>query len=322
MVSTENRADLGYESPPGVIDNVARRGGDREAQGTQINEKSLRILAHRSPARRARRGVSPVPGRRAEPADLPRRSASGCGAAGPGWEEGDLQAFLKLGSDNDNFYLYRAPAKSTTWEPEFVIDLETFRRLRADIESRWLCGPAALGRGRLRHGRRRRLRGLRRTLPRARPRPRNQSAQSRGDPGDFGRHLSRGRRRSRPTRSSSGWTTSGSPSRCLRPAPPRRSTPGSPRPTSAASTIAYVRQNGQFRQINENPSYRGTDVLQLAGDLRLDRFLPTRLGLAVPLTVTYARTGSQSRAADGHRHPGRSARGPPQAGFAQHARWA
>ena len=39
--------------------------------------------------------------------------------AGPraGWEEGDLQAFLKLGSDNDNFYLYRAPAKSTTWEP-------------------------------------------------------------------------------------------------------------------------------------------------------------------------------------------------------------
>ena len=39
-------------------------------------------------------------------------------------------------------------------------------------------------------------------------------------------------------------------------------------------TVAYVRQNGQFRQINEDPSYRGTDVLQMAGNLRLDRFLP------------------------------------------------
>ena len=39
-------------------------------------------------------------------------------------------------------------------------------------------------------------------------------------------------------------------------------------------TVAYVRQNGQFRQINQDPSYRGTDVLQLAGNLRLDRFLP------------------------------------------------
>ena len=58
---------------------------------------------------------------------------------GPGWEEGDLQAFIKLGSDDRNFYLYRAPAaKSTTWEPEFVIDLETWRRLRAELENRWL----------------------------------------------------------------------------------------------------------------------------------------------------------------------------------------
>ena len=38
---------------------------------------------------------------------------------GAGWEEGDLQAFIKLGSDDRNFYLYRAPAPTTTWEPEF-----------------------------------------------------------------------------------------------------------------------------------------------------------------------------------------------------------
>jgi hypothetical protein len=56
-------------------------------------------------------------------------------------------------------------------------------------------------------------------------------------------------------------------------------------------SAAYVRQNGQFRQINQDPTYRSTDVLQFGGNLRLERFLPTSLGLAVPLTVNYTRTG-------------------------------
>ena len=43
------------------------------------------------------------------------------------------------------FYLYRAPAKSTTWEPEFSIDLETWRRLRTDVENRWLSGQGPSG---------------------------------------------------------------------------------------------------------------------------------------------------------------------------------
>ena len=62
-----------------------------------------------------------------------------------GWEEGDLQAFIKLGSDDRNFYMYRAPARSTTWEPEFVIDLEVWRRLRARLEAERLNGPAGGG---------------------------------------------------------------------------------------------------------------------------------------------------------------------------------
>jgi hypothetical protein len=59
----------------------------------------------------------------------------------------------------------------------------------------------------------------------------------------------------------------------------------------AGFTMAYVQQSGQFRQINENPSYRGSNVLQMAGNLRLERFLPAGLGIAMPLTVSYARTG-------------------------------
>jgi len=144
VVSTEDRVDLGYTSPPGVFDVTSRVGGDQQSQGTQINEKSLRVIGQDL--------------RLGERAEAYLRFAAGAQnlltyrtlrvwmrGRGPGWEEGDLQAFLKLGSDNDNFYLYRAPAKSTTWEPEFVIDVETWRRLRAEVENRWLTGQAPSG---------------------------------------------------------------------------------------------------------------------------------------------------------------------------------
>jgi len=56
-------------------------------------------------------------------------------------------------------------------------------------------------------------------------------------------------------------------------------------------SAAYTRQSGQFRQINQDPNYRASDALQIAGNLRLERFLPTSFGLAMPLTVSYARLG-------------------------------
>ena len=33
----------------------------------------------------------------------------------------------------------------TTWEPEAIIDLETWRRLRAELENRWLSGQPPSG---------------------------------------------------------------------------------------------------------------------------------------------------------------------------------
>jgi hypothetical protein len=58
-----------------------------------------------------------------------------------------------------------------------------------------------------------------------------------------------------------------------------------------AISLSYINQNGQFRQLNQDPSYRGRSVLQLNSNVRLDRFMPTSLGLAMPLTLTYANTG-------------------------------
>ena len=113
---------------------------------------------------------------------------------GPGWEEGDLQSFIKLGADDENFYLYRSPARSTTWEPEAVIDIETWRRLRAVAENRWLRGEAPSGSVECGTLQSQRVRRLRRPVPGARRRSRDQSAQSRRGAGDLRRDLPRGRR--------------------------------------------------------------------------------------------------------------------------------
>src|SRR5439155_957236 len=37
---------------------------------------------------------------------------------GPGWEDGDLHFYVKAGKDQNNFYLYHAPARTSSWEPE------------------------------------------------------------------------------------------------------------------------------------------------------------------------------------------------------------
>ncbi len=45
VISTADRDDLGYESPPGVIDEAERRGAQFEFGSQQINERSLRLIA-------------------------------------------------------------------------------------------------------------------------------------------------------------------------------------------------------------------------------------------------------------------------------------
>src|SRR5207249_5839471 len=72
-----------------------------------------------------------------------RGSAPGCGGAARGWEDGDLHAYIKAGKDQNNFYLYHAPARTSSWDPEMVVDLDRWLLLRAKIEQVWLRGDTA-----------------------------------------------------------------------------------------------------------------------------------------------------------------------------------
>ena len=286
VVSTENKIDLGYESPPGVAELVQRRDADQQSLGTQINEKSLRLLA---------RGLEV--GDRAEAyLRFPVAPQNALGyrqlrvwmrGRGPGWEEGDLQAFIKVGSDDRNFYLYRAPARSTTWEPEFVVDLETWRLLRARLETQRLSGPPVVDPAC----------GV--TDPDVYVACDGPYLVYTADPGVNPPNLAA------IQEISAGIQRTGA-SAVLTEAELwvddiRLSSPVSELGTAVSVdaqlvasdvgnvSLSYVQQNGQFRQINEDPSYRGTGALQLNTGWQLDRFLPASLGLAVPLNINYSR---------------------------------
>jgi hypothetical protein len=128
-----------------VGDIADRFGADVQFGTQQINEQSLRLLV--SDLRANERGEAYL--RFVDEADKNflryRTLRAWVRGRGPGWEEGDLQAYLKVGRDEHNFYLYRTGARTDTWEPELVVDLEQWLRLRAQIEAAWLRGDPPSG---------------------------------------------------------------------------------------------------------------------------------------------------------------------------------
>ena len=286
VVSTENSTDLGYESPPGVFEGVSSRGGDRSTLGTQINEKSLRLIARGLDVNERAEAYLRLP---AGPQNVLRYQGLRVWmrGRGDGWEQGDLQAFIKLGSDDRNFYMYRAAARSTTWEPEFAIDLGVWRRLRADLESRWLSGAPPSG------------------AAECGSLDVNAYVACEGpylahlaDPGINPPNLAAVQEVSAGIYRVAGAT----PEAELWVDDIRLTSPVSEVGTAmaidarliasdvGALSASFVREDGQFHQINRDPSYRTTGTLQVATNWQLDRFLPTGLGLSVPLAVSYSRS--------------------------------
>ena len=287
VVSTEN-VELGYTSPPGARNAVNDRNAGQGSLGSQINEKSLRVIARDLLVGERAEAYLRFP---AGPQNLLnyrelRVWARGFGA---GWERGDLQAFVKLGSDDRNFYLFRAPANTASWEPEMIVDLDAWRRLRGELEARWLRGDPPSG-----------------------------SAECGGDPaayviceGSYLVHLA-DPGVSPPNLAAVQEIAAGmirvadlgalteaevwiDDIRLTQPV----SQVGKAMALDARFTAADVgdlalsfhRQDGQFRQIGETPSFRTNNTLRLSGTWRLDRFLPAGLGLSIPVGVSLIRTG-------------------------------
>ncbi|MFI5235952.1 MAG: hypothetical protein ACHQXA_09595, partial [Gemmatimonadales bacterium] len=53
-------------------------------------------------------------------------------------------------------------------------------------------------------------------------------------------------------------------------------------------SLSYIQQDGNFQQIGQDPTYQTTSTAQVSSTTRLDRFLPTSIGVAAPLNLSYS----------------------------------
>ncbi len=139
-----------YTSPPGVVEEPENRQADYQNTRIQVNERSMRLQAGAS-------GLGFQPFNRAE---TYFRFAEGTKSfmgyrtlrlwlrgRGNGWgHQGELNGYIKLGRDENNFYMYRTSVNSgetqSAWEPEVNVDLTRFQFLRSQLENAYLSGSA------------------------------------------------------------------------------------------------------------------------------------------------------------------------------------
>lgn len=290
IVGTDNR-DLGYTPPPGVGDLPERRGLAFQFTSQQINERSLRLLAR--DLRRDERAEAFT--RFAAEADRNflayRELRLWVQGRGAGWDQGDLEFFVKAGSDEHNFYLYRESRSAGTWDPEVVITLERWLALRAAIETAWHAGAPPSGWQQC---------GGDSTAYVACDGP--YFLQIR-DPGVAPPNLALvseiavGMLRvdeSVVVDPAEVWVDDIRLTGVV-------SDPGMAAALEARFVAAdlaeidlvWTRRDDRFRQLGERPSYLTTQQARIGGTVRLEKLFPESFGVSLPLTVRHARTGEQ-----------------------------
>jgi hypothetical protein len=142
-----------YVSPPGVLEELSDPTGAVAGQGLEFNERSLSIkVEDLQPGDRGevftrfpQRPRDFLIYRRARLWVVPRS-----GDWGP---EVPVRFFFKIGTDPENFYLYRTPLRMpapggldpSDWLPEILVDFERFLELRARAEETLISRPPQTG---------------------------------------------------------------------------------------------------------------------------------------------------------------------------------
>jgi hypothetical protein len=140
--TNDSSKTLVYQPPPGITNSIDSRGAQFGGV-TEINEHSMRIQAVNLPLYHRAETFFRFP---TGPQDFfayqhVRIWGRGRGA---GWGlTGELQMYLKIGRDENNFYLYRSPVGSgntaAAWN-DLDIDMQRFVNLRKRIQADYLAG--------------------------------------------------------------------------------------------------------------------------------------------------------------------------------------
>lgn len=306
----DSTSGLIYDSPPGVTDAPDQIVTGLENQRVQINERSMRLTAQNlAPFQRAETYQRFAEGSRnfMQYREL-RVWARG---RGNGWgQDGEMNFFVRLGRDADNFYLYRTPVGAgsgvAAWLPEVRIDFEKFFALRAQLQNVFLQNsPDSLAC----HGADSVL-IARSGLP-AGVSIRRYAACSDGymvytvDPNISAPNLAAVQDLAvGMVRIDSG----GIGASAVLPGDTLELWVDDMRLTQVDNTPGYAAQVGlsvtagdvgtfragfshrdaNFRQLNETPSYVSDNQFDIGTSVRLDKLLPARLGYAIPVTVNHS----------------------------------
>jgi len=304
-----------YDPPPGVTDAPDQILTGLENQRVQINERSMRLTAQRlDPFQRAEAYQRFPEGSRnyMQYREL-RVWARG---RGNGWgADGEMNFFVRIGRDADNFYLYRTPVGAgsgqAAWLPEVRVDFEKFFALRAQLQNAFLQNsPDSLAC----HGADSVL-IARSGLP-AGVSIRRYAACSGGymvytvDPNISAPNLAAvqdlavgmvrvdsggtGAARVLPGDTLELWINDMRLTRV-------DNTPGYAAQVAVSVTAGdlgtfragFSHRDANFRQLNETPSYVSDNQFDIGTSLRLDKLLPAGLGYAIPLTVNHS-TGANN----------------------------
>ncbi|HET7459198.1 MAG TPA: cell surface protein SprA, partial [Gemmatimonadaceae bacterium] len=144
----DSTATLVYDSPPGVTDAPDTKQTGLEATRVQINERSMRLTA--GGLRKYDRAEAyyrfPEGQRNFMGYRTLRVWAKG---RGNGWgQDGELNFFVKIGRDADNFYMYRTPVQEGRGKAAWTdvrVSFQKFFDLRAQLQNAFLQGGDRYG---------------------------------------------------------------------------------------------------------------------------------------------------------------------------------
>jgi len=320
MIGTNDRDTLSnifYEPPPGVRDEADSKTSGFEQGLVQINERSLRLLAGDLDTLQRAEAYYRFPDTQKSFMGY-RELRAWARGRGNGWgPNGEMQFFIKLGRDADNFYLYRSPANSgntrAAWEPEIRVQFQKFFALRARIQNAFLQGAGSPGYRRID------CTGTDSLLLAETPGALEDSLAFAACDGTGYMVFTKNPNVTPPNLAAvqelavgmvrvarGGGITPVQPGDTLElwvddiRLTEVEDTPGYAGQISLAITAGDLgdirlnlsRRDPYFRQLGEQPSFITDDAFDFGTALRLDKLLPARIGFALPVSMTHTSSGS------------------------------
>ncbi|HEX7547037.1 MAG TPA: hypothetical protein VF368_09930, partial [Gemmatimonadaceae bacterium] len=138
----DSTSGLVYQSPPGVVDQAEQKLSGLENQRIVINEQSMRLTTTTLAKYERAEAFYRFPEGAKNFMQYGQLRAWARGR-GNGWgQNGELQFYVKIGRDDNNFYFYRTPVSSgqgqAAWLPEVVVDFAQLNALRLKLQNAYL----------------------------------------------------------------------------------------------------------------------------------------------------------------------------------------